>query len=223
MKRLLLLATLPIAACALMLAVPHSLGEQPMPPAQGGPATNETREGPLDGGRPDGGRPDGGRPDDGQRPPPPQRDDEDRGGPRDHMGGPRDREAGPPRGFDGEDRGLGGPGRGPGGMGGPGGPGGMLMRSPTMDTMRGYMELVVRYGELSKDPSMAGVSAVLTANDLLRPRGAQAGIDYFVKLLPDVKDPTVQRAIRLQLIELYRRAGQNDEALKQLEMLIKGT
>lgn len=110
-------------------------------------------------------------------------------------------------------------GHGPGGRGGPDFPMDGR-RPPTMDTQRGYMMLVAGYIELSKDSTAAGVASVLTAADVLRPRGNAAAIEYFNKLLPTVKDPAIDRAIRLQLVDLYRATNQSDEALKHLEMLI---
>lgn len=138
-----------------------------------------------------------------------------------HKGGAGGREG--PRDHDGMRRGGMGMGGGMGGPSGPGGPGGgpRDFRAPSPDMMGRYMDLVQRYGEIAKDPSLAGVSAVITANDLLRAKGHEAGIAYFKKLLPEVKDATVQRAIRLMLIDLYRRAQQNDLALQELEALIR--
>lgn len=146
------------------------------------------------GGGPEGGPPNGPR---GER------------GPR---GGP-----GPERGGPGMERG-GGPDRG--GPGGPGGPG-REFRQPSPDMQGRFMDLVSRYGELAKDPSLSSVSAIITANDLLRAKGPQAGIDYFKKLQPDVKDATVQRAIRLMLIDLYRRSNQTDAAMAEIDALIR--
>ena len=100
----------------------------------------------------------------------------------------------------------------------PGGPG---RRPPTMDTMRGYIELVSRYTELSSDPTKAAISAVVTAGDLLRAKGNDTAIAYFEKLLPEVQgDESVNRAVRLQLVELYKASGQTDQALEQLRILI---
>src|SRR4051812_15303058 len=123
-----------------------------------------------------------------------------------------------------------GPSGGPGGPGGPGGggpgggmnrrPGGPGMPPPPMDTLRGYHELVRSYANLSRDPTTAGIAAVIAAADLLKPRGAQAGIDYFNKILPDVKNEAIQRAIRGQLAELYKQSGQADKALEQLQTLM---
>jgi predicted negative regulator of RcsB-dependent stress response len=105
-----------------------------------------------------------------------------------------------------------------GGMGGHGPMDGR--RPPSMDTQRGYMGLVAGYIELSRDSSGAGIASVLTAADVLKPRGNAAAIEYFNNLLPNVKDPAIDRAIRLQLVDLYRATNQSDEALKHLEKLI---
>src|SRR5262245_50160457 len=72
----------------------------------------------------------------------------------------------------------------------PGAPGAQI------DMMRGYLDVVDRYTRLARDPVAAGIGAVITANDILRPRGADAAIDYFNKILPEVKNEAVQRAIR---------------------------
>jgi hypothetical protein len=89
-----------------------------------------------------------------------------------------------------------------------------------LERMRGYLDLVDRFSRLSRDPSSAGVAAVISASDILKPRGADAAIEYFNKTLPNVKDPAVQRAIRIQLIDLYKAAGQQDKALEQLTQLM---
>jgi hypothetical protein len=97
--------------------------------------------------------------------------------------------------------------------------------SPDMqrfEMMRGYLELVDRFARLSRDPTTAGVAAVISAADILRPRGADAGIEFFNKMLQSTKNESVQRAIRMQLIELYKQSGQHDQALEQLNQLITG-
>lgn len=131
----------------------------------------------------------------------------------DHPPGP------PPDGFGGGD--------GPPGMGGPmgGGPGGMgTRRPPSVDTMRNYLELVDRYAAMSSDPVKAGVGAVITAADLLRAQGNDAAIKYFEAMLADTSKPLlpeIDRAIRLQLAELYKAAGQSDKALEQLKQVMQ--
>jgi len=109
--------------------------------------------------------------------------------------------------------------------GGPGGRMGMADASDDprlrrFELMRGYLDAVDRYARLAHDPQMSGIAAVVQAADLLKPRGADAGIEYFTKLLPDVKSPAVQRAIRIQLVDLYKAAGKQDQAMEQLKQLI---
>jgi len=161
-----------------------------------------------DGGRPGPGGPGGGN---GQPPPPQDQMDgpgrPDRGGRPPGMGGP----------------GMGGPGGGGPGGGGQGMPGGPNRMSPEMaqlDRMRGYIEVVDRFTRMARDPAASGVAAVIAASDMLKPRGADAAIDYFTKTLPQVKNEAVQRAIRLQLIDLYKTAGQQDKALDQMTQLM---
>jgi predicted negative regulator of RcsB-dependent stress response len=88
------------------------------------------------------------------------------------------------------------------------------------EMLRGYLELVDRYSQMAQDPTKAGVAAVVTAGDILKAKGNDAAIEYFTKLLPDVKDPSIQRAIRIQLADLYKASGQADKALEQLKELM---
>ena len=104
-------------------------------------------------------------------------------------------------------------------------PGRMIDRpreAPMMhvEMLRGYLDLVDRYASLARDPVAAAVAAVLSANEILKPRGADAAVEYFTKLLPDVKNLAVQRAIKIQLADLYKNSGQHDKALEQLQSLI---
>jgi hypothetical protein len=89
-----------------------------------------------------------------------------------------------------------------------------------LDAMRTYLDVFDRYSRLSRDPTASGVAAVVTAGEILRARGADTAIAYFNKVMPDVKNESVQRAIRLQLIELYKMSGQQDKALEQLQSLM---
>lgn len=146
----------------------------------------------------------------------------DNNGPPPPDGGPDG--GGPPRGPDGGPDGgrMGGQLGGPDGVhGGPGGP----MNGPrrSMGAMTSYIELVERFTKLSEDASTSGVSAVINLTEVLRPKGAQVIIDELNKLLPTVKDATVARAIRLQLIDFYRASNQPDKAIEQAEILISGS
>ena len=89
-----------------------------------------------------------------------------------------------------------------------------------LDAVRNYLDVFDRYSRLSRDPTAAGVAAVVSAGEILRARGADTAIAYFNKVMPDVKNESVQRAIRLQLIELYKMSGQQDKALEHLQALM---
>ena len=133
----------------------------------------------------------------------------------------QDRPGGPPAGPPQQDRD-----RRPGPDGGPPGPGGMRpgreMQMQHFELMRGYIELVERFTRMARDPAAAGVAAVVAVDDMMKKRGPDAAIDYFNKVLPDVKNEAVQRAIRIQLVHLYQQSGQSDKAVEQLDALIKG-
>ncbi len=120
---------------------------------------------------------------------------------------------------------MGGPGGGPGGPGGPGqgGPGRGANLPPEVARFNAFINMVDSYAKLAKDPDAASVAAVVSAADVLRPKGAQGAIDYFTKILPDVKSPTVQRAIRLQLMDFYKTSNQPEKALEQLQLIMTTT
>ncbi len=147
---------------------------------------------------------------------PPNRQDRPQRGPGGGGGGPgmMPGMGGPGRG--GPDGGRGGPDGGPGGGGPMGGP----MRQ--FEMMRSYLDVVDHYTKVSSDPTSAGIAAVIAAADVLKPRGPEAAIDYFTKILPEVKDQSIARAIRAQLADLYKQSGQQDKALEQLHSLITG-
>ena len=90
-----------------------------------------------------------------------------------------------------------------------------------LDQLRNYIDVVDRFAKMTHDPAAAGVAAVVSASDILRQRGPEAAIEYFNKTLPDVKNDAVQRAIRIQMIDLYKQSGQSEKALEQLDILIK--
>jgi hypothetical protein len=127
--------------------------------------------------------------------------------------GPGDRDRGGPPDRDGRD--------GRDGYFGRGG-GEDFMLPPQMRMFQGYMMMVEQSARMSRDASTSGVAAVVMAGDLLRKKGPQGAIDFYTKLLPDIKDPAVERSVRFQLVELYKRTNQEDKALGELTRLITG-
>jgi hypothetical protein len=95
-------------------------------------------------------------------------------------------------------------------------PGGMFQ----VDMMRNWLDLIDRYARMSRDPVASGIAAVVGANDILRAKPPEQAIDYFYKMLAQVKNEAVQRCIRIQLVELYTKTNQHDLALEQLRILM---
>jgi len=89
-----------------------------------------------------------------------------------------------------------------------------------IDAMRGYLEIIDRYSTIAHDPGSSGVAAVVAAGEIFRNRSHEEAITFFNKMLTESKNEAVQRAIRIQLADLYRSAGQTDKALEQLQILI---
>jgi len=61
-------------------------------------------------------------------------------------------------------------------------------RENTSSVARRLSDVFDRYSRLSRDPTAAGVAAVVTSGEILRARGADTAIAYFNKVLPDVKN-----------------------------------
>ena len=91
---------------------------------------------------------------------------------------------------------------------------------PQVSAMQQYLNLVDQYSRMSNNAQSSGVAAVIAASDILKPRGTDAAIAWFTKVLPDVKNSAVKRAIHGQLADLYKMAGQQDKALDELQTLM---
>lgn len=91
------------------------------------------------------------------------------------------------------------------------------------EMLRSYIDVVDRYTAMTRSADSAGVAAVVSATDILRQRGPESAIDFLSKSLPEVKIPAIERAIRIQLADLYRQSGQADKALEQLGVLMKAS
>jgi thioredoxin-like negative regulator of GroEL len=88
-----------------------------------------------------------------------------------------------------------------------------------IDVMEKYLYVIDHVARVSENPTNAGIAGVLGASDLMKNK-PQDAIDYFTKLLPEVKNEAVRRAIRLQLADLYKKTDQPDKSLEQLKELI---
>lgn len=87
------------------------------------------------------------------------------------------------------------------------------------DQMEKYLFVVDHLARMSENPTSSAIAAALQVPEILKDQPQQA-IDYFNRTLPDVKNDSVRRVIRLQLAELYRRTSQPDKALEQIRELM---
>jgi predicted negative regulator of RcsB-dependent stress response len=89
----------------------------------------------------------------------------------------------------------------------------------TIQEMEKYLYLVDHFARVSENPTSSGIAAVLQASEVLKDKPHDA-IEFFNRALPDVKNDSVRRVIRLQLSDLYTRTNQPDKALEQLRELM---
>ena len=110
-------------------------------------------------------------------------------------------------------------GPGPDGRGGrrPGSDGGPMGQ---LHNLRELMGLIDDIHKVASSPSASAVLAVMSTNEQFH--DPHASITFLEKMLPEAKDDTVARAIRIQLADLYKRTDQHDKAAEQLEKLITG-
>jgi hypothetical protein len=87
------------------------------------------------------------------------------------------------------------------------------------DRIEKYLFVVDHFARLSDNPTASGIAAALQVDEILKDK-PQDQIDYFNRTLPDVKNDSVRRVIRLKLAELYRRTNQPDKALEQIRELM---
>jgi thioredoxin-like negative regulator of GroEL len=80
--------------------------------------------------------------------------------------------------------------------------------------------LLEQTASIAKDPETAGIWAVDQAADMLKEQQPQTAADYFQRMLYQAKGRGVQRAIRFQLVSIYRAMNREDKATEQLEELM---
>ena len=83
------------------------------------------------------------------------------------------------------------------------------------------LELVLTYEEIASDAGTAGVAAVMAVEEHVQEASEAATL--FEEMLPQVTNPTVERAIRLKLVDVYGEMDQPEKSIEQLKLLIKGS
>ena len=100
-----------------------------------------------------------------------------------------------------------------------------LAGGPQVEQLRGYLEIVDHYTQITKDPSRSGAAAVIYSKELFKNSPPETAIVFFNEVLPQISDAAVQRAIRVELVELYLRGNKPDrqKAMDQLRILMGAT
>lgn len=80
------------------------------------------------------------------------------------------------------------------------------------------LNLVNQVADLAKDPTASGVAAVFTAKDTIGEPKATA--EFLETMLKKAENPSVIRALHMQLADIYKNMGQKDKALDHLAVLI---
>ena len=89
-----------------------------------------------------------------------------------------------------------------------------------LGAMHNLIVVIEDFARVSSNASTSGVAAVLAANDQFK--NNEDAIAFYEKVLPQADDATVKRAIRIKLIELYKKSGDREKANANLEKLITG-
>lgn len=88
-----------------------------------------------------------------------------------------------------------------------------------LELMSQFTGLISDMHDIADSASHSGVLAVMSVEDNM---DADDAIDFLEDMLKEADDETIQRSIRIKLIEFYKDVGQHDEAVEHIEALITG-
>lgn len=86
--------------------------------------------------------------------------------------------------------------------------------------IRELLGVLDQFHKIAADPSATAIAGVMGVNDNLK--DPKASIEFLLKVRPKVKDPAARRAITFQLADQYKKTGESEKALAELEKLIIG-
>ena len=94
--------------------------------------------------------------------------------------------------------------------------------SGEMEQLKGYLELIERYSQITRDSTKTGAAAVIYSKELFK--GAAPGVAsaFYTELLTQTQDVAIQRAIRMELVDIYLHSAKPDKekAMEQLKVLL---
>lgn len=84
--------------------------------------------------------------------------------------------------------------------------------------VHGMLRMIEHVHELAERPSATAVMAVLHVEEFYEERSE--AVDFLEEILPEAKNGTVRRVIRIQLVEHYLEEGEREKAQQHLRALI---
>lgn len=88
-----------------------------------------------------------------------------------------------------------------------------------LDAVTRVMDIVEQMTEVAKDPDAAAIAAIISVSDH---HDEREQVEFLEGVLQETSSETVRRAIRMQLIEVYKHSDRMDKAAEQARMLITG-
>ena len=87
-----------------------------------------------------------------------------------------------------------------------------------IEVYESLMELVFTMTEVASKEETAAVAAIMAVEE--HAEGPEEIAEFFTGVLPEVTNPVVERAIRLQLIDTYAELEDREKVIEQLRALI---
>jgi|GEM_PF-2464807 len=87
-----------------------------------------------------------------------------------------------------------------------------------LELYQDLLELINQFHDIADSETAAAVAAVMGAEDHFEE--TEDVIDFLEKMIKKTDNPTVQRAIRIKLTEMYEGVGDQKKAVDQVEALI---
>ncbi|MEO0965145.1 MAG: hypothetical protein AAFY08_08490 [Planctomycetota bacterium] len=88
-----------------------------------------------------------------------------------------------------------------------------------LEAVTRVMDIVEQMTEVAKDPDASAIAAIISVSDH---HDEREQVEFLEGVLQETSSETVRRAIRMQLIEVYKHSDRMDKAAEQARMLITG-
>ncbi|MEM0914678.1 MAG: hypothetical protein AAGB29_07050 [Planctomycetota bacterium] len=96
---------------------------------------------------------------------------------------------------------------------------GFEMYFAELEAVTRIMDVVQQVTEIAKDPDAAAIAGILAVNEH---HEEDEQLVFLESVLDEAASPTIKRAIRMRLIDVYKHNDQFDKAAEQARLLIIG-